>query len=505
MAFLDHQYNPAAKALLNPVQSAACPLLICILWFEDLFVMKLPSLHTIYLLLRQDVRSPSLCSAPVAGMLLAASLLLCDSSDATAQQFTGPDPGTLPVEGNANDDTIPLLPFSRSQRALPQDAMTAPLLPTPGQNSVPSNDRGYRQPIYRANDRAAMVRIKDVTEVRGDRVNQLTGMGLVSGLNNSGGKSPITRQFALMFEQRLGQRANPAVRLGLDTDITRKTNNLSVVTVTAKLPAFAREGSEIDVVVAVYDDASSLQGGNLLTTPLYGVDGEVYAVAAGPISIGGFSFSGQGGSVTQNHPNTGRIPDGATIELETCTNIGRDGRIQLLLANPDYETAARIADAVNVLAPQTAAALDPGTVDILIPEAYLNQPSLWVGRVGNLLVTPDTTARVVINERTGTVVIGENVKLSTVLITHANLTVTLAEAPQVSQPNSFSDGQTVVVPRTQLEVSEDGIPVTEVDRNATVGDLAYALNALGVAPRDLSAIFQQLKESGSLHADLEFK
>lgn len=436
--------------------------------------------------------------------LLVVIFAVCFPLAAIGQQVTGPEtgPATSFLPPPEKDNAIPLL-----QRPLdvPPSGMTGPLLETPGQDRMSPAARRTQLSAYRGNNDAGLVRIKDVTEVRGDRVNQLTGMGLVSGLNNTGGQSPITRQLALVFEQRLGQRANPGVRVGLDTDITRRTNNLSAVTVTAKLPAFAKEGSEIDVVVAVWDDASSLQGGNLITTPLFGVDGEVYAVAAGPISIGGFSFSGQAGAVTQNHPTTGRIPDGATIELETCTDIGRDGRIQLLLANPDYETASRIAAAINVLAPDTAMAMDPGTVDVLIPDAYMAQPSLWVGRVENLLVSPDTTARVVINERTGTVVIGENVRLSRVLITHANLTVTLSEAPQVSQPNAFSDGQTAVVPRTQLDVSEDGIPVTEVDRNVTVGDLAYALNSLGVAPRDLSSIFQQLKESGALHADLEFK
>lgn len=442
-----------------------------------------------------------LCSGLAVAMLMIVALPICIPA-AHAQQMTGPAPIAMPADA---DQAIPILPLGQPMANAPQPGLTAPLMPTPEQAEFGNQRRPGRQPVSTIRQKARLVRVKDITEVAGDRVNQLTGMGLVSGLNNTGGKSPITRQFALMMEQRLGQRANPGVRLGLDTDITRKTNNLSVVTVTAKLPAFAKEGSEIDVVVSVWDDATSLQGGTLLTTPLYGVDGEVYAVAAGPISIGGFSFSGQGGAVMQNHPNTGRIPDGATIEKETCTNIGQDGRLQLLLANPDYETAGRIAAAINLLAPQAAVAMDPGTVSVFIPDAYFDQPTNWVARIGNLLVTPDTTARVVINERTGTVVIGENVKLSTVLITHANLTVTLSEAPQVSQPNAFSDGQTVVVPRTQLEVSEDGIPVTPLDGNVTVGDLAYALNALGVAPRDLSSIFQQLKESGSLHADLEFK
>ena len=430
-------------------------------------------------------------------MTLLGLFLLCFPCSVKGQQPTEPDivflPPPLPATKNPTQNAIPLLPtYNRRLNEAPS-AATGPL------------PASRKPPNLQINNQAGMVRIKDVTEVRGDRVNQLTGLGLVSGLNNTGGESPITRQLALVFEQRLGQRADPAVRVGLDTDTTRTTTSLSAVTVTAKLPAFAKEGSEIDVIVAVWDDASSLQGGNLLTTPLYGVDGEVYAVASGPISVGGFSFSGQAGSVIQNHPTTGRIPDGATIELETCTDIGKDGRIQLLLSNPDYETATRIAAAVNALVPKTAVAIDPGTVDVLIPQVYKNKTPTWVGQVGNLLVMPDTTARVVINERTGTVVIGENVRLSKVLITHANLTVTLSEAPEVSQPNPLSDGETVVVPRTQVDVSEDGIPVTEVDQNVTVGDLAYTLNSLGVAPRDLSSIFQQLKESGALHADLEFK
>lgn len=352
---------------------------------------------------------------------------------------------------------------------------------------------------------ASGVRIKDITHVHGDRNNQLVGLGLVTGLNGTGGGSPVTRQFALNMEQRLGLRSDPATRSRLDFDTTRTTDNLSVVIVTADLPSFAKDGSEIDVTVAAYDDASSLQGGILIRTPLYGVDGEVYAVASGPVSIGGFSFSGTAGSVQQNHPTSGRIVGGGTIEKETCTPIGLDGMVRLILKSPDYETARRMVEAINMVAVNSARVIDPATIEATVPPNYYGKPSDWIGRIGSLEVHPDTPARVVINERTGTVVIGEHVRISRVLITHSNLTVITTETPQVSQPAPFSEGQTAVVPRTEIDVTEDGIAVTEVNPNVTVGDLAFALNTLGVAPRDLSSIFQQLKESGALHAELEFK
>jgi len=352
---------------------------------------------------------------------------------------------------------------------------------------------------------AGGVRIKDITHVQGDRDNQLVGLGLVTGLNGTGGRSPVTRQFALNLEQRMGLRSDPIVRARLDLDTTRLTDNLSVVVVTANLPTFAKEGSEIDVTVAAYDDSSSLQGGILIRTPLYGVDGEVYAVASGPVSIGGFSFAGRAGSVQQNHPTSGRIADGGTIEKETCTPVGLNGLVRFILENPDYETARRMVEAINLIAINSSRVIDPSTIEATVPPDYFGRPSDWIGRVGSLEVQPDIPARVVINERTGTVVIGENVRISRVLITHSNLTVITVETPQVSQPAPFSDGETVVVPRTEIDVSEDGIAVTEVEPNITVGDLAFALNTLGVAPRDLSSIFQQLKESGALHAELEFK
>ena len=349
------------------------------------------------------------------------------------------------------------------------------------------------------------VRIRDLTEVEGVRTNQLVGLGLVTGLNGTGGKSPITRQLAQNLIQRYGLRVDPELRARLRNDTSEKTDNLSVVTVTADLPAFARNGQTIDVLVSTFDDAKNLAGGQLIMTAMKGVDGEIYAVASGAISTGGFAFSGDAAGAQKNHPTTGRIPNGATIERETCTPIGQNGVVRMLLRQSDFETARRIALAINTEYPAVARAIDSTTIEINVPTLHTDDVPAFIGRVGNLKVIPDRPARVVINERTGTVIIGENVRLARVLITHANLSIMTAETPEVSQPNPFSQGQTTVVPRTQMDVLEEKAFVNEIDRQSTVGDLATALNALGVTPRDLSSIFQQLKESGALHAELLFK
>ncbi|MCA8998439.1 MAG: flagellar basal body P-ring protein FlgI, partial [Planctomycetaceae bacterium] len=352
---------------------------------------------------------------------------------------------------------------------------------------------------------SADVRVQDITTVEGVRKNQLVGMGLVTGLNGTGSKSPVTRRFAMNMLQRFGVRSDPDLRARIENDAAQKTDNISVVTVTADLLSFAKPGSQIDVLVSTFDDAESLQGGQLIMTPLYGADGQVYAVASGPLSIGGFSFGGQAASVQKNHPTTARIPNGATVELELGSCIGFDGRIRLILNTPSYETARRISEAINDVYPLAAMVMDPATVDVAVPVTILNGIPDFIAHVGNLTVIPDVPARVVINERTGTVIVGENVKLSQVLITHANLAVSTSESPLVSQPAPFSEGVTTVVPRTDVLVEEEDARVSVVEETTTVGDLAIALNSLGVTPRDLSSIFQQLKESGALHADLEFK
>ena len=353
--------------------------------------------------------------------------------------------------------------------------------------------------------RAQSVRIKDITDVEGVRENVLTGMGLIVGLNGTGGRNPETREVAQNLLQRFGLRFDETVRARLRNDSRFRTDNMSVVIVTADLPTTRSPGQRIDVTVSAFDDATSLEGGILIQTPLVGVDGQVYAVASGPFSNNGFSAGGRAASVQKNHPTSGRIPNGATVELSTSSPPHCNGVIRFHLRDPDFETAQRISDAINEELPGAAHAIDLGTVVVLVPKEYQEMEPHLIAAIERLEVHPDTQARVVINERTGTIVIGENVRVSRVLITHANLSVITGEFPQVSQPAPFSDGETVVVPRTELEVMEEANPVQVVDPPATVGDLARTLNALGATPRDLSAIFQQLKEVGALHAELLLK
>lgn len=346
------------------------------------------------------------------------------------------------------------------------------------------------------------VRVKDITTVEGMRINQLTGMGLITGLNGTGGRSPITRQFALNMVQNFGVRANPLQRLVVPNDTKQRTDNLSVVTVIAELPVNAHRGQRLNVTVAAFDDATSLNGGTLIATPLYGVDDQVYAVAAGVISIGGFSFKGDAGSVRKNHPTTGIISDGATIEREVLYDVEQLGSVRFLLRERDFETAAQIAYAINETIPGIAGIVDAGTVQVMIPAPYRSRTAQFIAAIQAMRVVPDSKARVVVNERTGTVVVGANVRISPVAITHGNLAVVTNEAPEVAQPLPFSQGETAVVPRTQIAVAEQESVVQVLDGMATVHDLAAALNALGVTPRDLTSIFQQLHAAGALHAEL---
>ncbi len=351
---------------------------------------------------------------------------------------------------------------------------------------------------------APPVRIKDVTQVGGEHTNLLVGQGLVAGLAGTGGKSPITRFNALNFMQRMGVRSDPLQREQYQRSL-EKTDNLSTVTVTAMLPPYARKGQRIDVMVTAFDEAKSLQGGILLPAELTGPDGVVYAIAAGPISINGGNFGGEAASVVKNHPTTGRISAGATIEEEVPVTVFENGAFRLFLNSPHYETAVRIADAINQLVPNCAETVDPATIKVRLPPHAFQNPHRFIAQCQELTVIPDTIARVVINERTGTLIIGENVRLSKVALTHGNLIVRTVETPQVSQPAPFSDGETVVVPRTEVDVIEEQSMINVIEETVTVGDLAAALNALGATPRDLSSILQMLRESGALHAEVELK
>jgi flagellar P-ring protein FlgI len=347
---------------------------------------------------------------------------------------------------------------------------------------------------------SAGVRLKDITDLQGARANQLYGFGLVIGLGNTGGKSLFTQQVATDMLQRMwvGSKTVQDNR----SDNLFKSANISAVMVTAEIGPFSRRGSRIDVTVSVLDDAQSLLNGELLLTPLRGVDGVIYAVAQGSVIVGGFSARGQAATVQKNQVTNGKVVGGATVEHEARGEVMCNGQIRMLLRNPDHTTASAIAAVVNHWLPGQSLALDAGTVLVDVPPRFRAYVVTFLGDLGNLEVEPDIPARVVINERTGTVVTGENVKISTVGIAHGNLAIVSRETPQVSQPAPFSNGRTTVVPRSQVGITEQGGLLHVAPRTISVGDLARSLNALGVTPRDLISIFQALKKSGALQAEL---
>lgn len=347
---------------------------------------------------------------------------------------------------------------------------------------------------------SAQVRIKDITEIGGARSNQLVGFGLVVGLDGTGSRSTFTQQIAVDMLQRFGVTAQ--IFSQSPSDAVLRSTSISAVMVVAEIGPFARIGSRMDVTVSALDDARSLQGGTLIFTPLKGSDGEVYATAQGPLSIGGFGVSGAAAGVQKNQLNTGRIPNGAMIEKEAPGSFLCRGRMKLLLKDADFNTARLIAKAINERFPLAATAMDAGSVELDPGVDLARTPLQFLAEIGLLTVTPDAPARVVINERTGTVVAGENVTISATAIAHGNLFVSTTETPLVSQPNALAGGATAVVPRTQVNATEQRSRLVPIPRAATVADVARALNALGVSPRDLIAIFQALKQSGALHAEL---
>ncbi len=342
-------------------------------------------------------------------------------------------------------------------------------------------------------------RVKDLTQVEGSRDNQLVGYGLVVGLAGDGDSNAVAT---------LQSVANTLERNGLKVDADEiKSKNAAAVMVTADIPPFLKPGSRIDVTVSSLGDAKTLQGGVLLQMPLLGADGQVYAVAQGAIAVGGY-LGGSGGAggaqVQRNHPTVGIITNGAIVEREIVTQFVRDGRMVFLLHNPDFTSAARMAEAINLAFPGSqATARDAATVDLLVPEAYASRHVAFLADVGSVDVRPDALARVVINERTGTIVATAPVGLSQVAISHGSLTITVAETLGVSQPGAFaSGGQTAIVPTTQTEVTEVSGGFQLVEEAPSVEQLAFALNALGVSTREMMAIFQTLKRAGSLQAEL---
>lgn len=349
---------------------------------------------------------------------------------------------------------------------------------------------------------AARSRIKDIADFEGVRQNMLIGYGLVIGLNGTGdtiNNSPFTQQSLIGMLERLGVNTR-------DIAATLRTRNVAAVMVTATLPAFGRQGTRIDVTAGALGDSTSLLGGTLLVTPLLGADGEVYAVAQGPIAISGFSATGAAASVTKGTPTAGRIANGAIVERELGFRLAGMTSVNLSLRNPDLTTARRIAQAVNTFfKTPIARPLDPGTVMLSVPPERQGDIVGLLTDIEQLMVEPDQLAKVVIDERSGTIVMGESVRISTVAIAQGNLTIRITETPQVSQPNPFSStGTTTVVNRTDIEVDENGQRrLAVLPASVTLQELVNGLNALGIGPRDMIAILQAIKAAGALQAEIE--
>ena len=362
-------------------------------------------------------------------------------------------------------------------------------------------------------------RIKDIATIKGIRTNQLFGYGLIIGLNGSGDKggTNFTIQGLVNMLEKMGVHVNVQ-------DV--KVSNVAAVMVSATLPPFARIGKKIDVIISSIGDAKSLQGGTLLLTPLKGVDGKIYALAQGPLSVGGFSAGGAaGGGVTKNHPTVGRISGGATVEREIPFSFKDKRELIIILNNPDFITATRATNAINSCFGQgLAKPIDSGTLKITIPHYFQDKVVTLVAKLEDLKIIPDSVAKVIVNEKTGTVVIGENVRILTVAVAHGNLSIQIKEGKEVSQPLPFAPsppaegstptqgaegvvvapgGSTVVTPESEVTVEEEGKRLLLVPEGNTISELVRALNAIGVTPRDLITILQAMKAAGSLQAELE--
>ncbi len=340
-------------------------------------------------------------------------------------------------------------------------------------------------------------RIKDISQVAGVRNNQLVGYGLLVGLDGTGdGGSPYTSQSLRNMLNKLG------VVIPADQNITSK--NVAAVAVHAELPAFSKPGESIDVTVSSIGDAKGLRGGSLLMTPLKGADGQVYAVAQGSVIVSGFGIQGGDGSrISINVPSVGRIPNGATVERVVETPFGSTNELVLNLRHPDFTTSNTVAKAINeAIGPGTAYSIDAGSVNVNAPRD-LAQRVAFISMLENITVEPaDGPARIIVNSRTGTVVIGQHVRVRPAAVAHGNLTVTITETPQVSQPSPLSQGQTTVVPRSNINVAQEKNHMFKFDPGVSLDDIIRAVNQVGAAPGDLVAILEALKEAGALRAEL---
>lgn len=372
----------------------------------------------------------------------------------------------------------------------------APAGPNSAQQQRPDSRQAAADPFY--GHGGPLTRIKDIVSVGGVRANQLVGYGLVIGLNGTGDSlrnAPFTEQSLQSMLDRMGVNIRKA---------QSRTRNVAAVIVTAELPAFIGRGSRIDVAVSSLGDSTSLIGGSLVMTPLTGPDGRIYAVAQGPVTVSGFNVGGAAETLTQNVPTSARIPNGALVEREPPSRFGEDQYLVLELRNPDFATAVRVADVINAFSRarygvSPALERDLRTITLIKPRNV--GAARFIAEVGALPVQPDSPARVVVDERTGTIVIGNEVRISKVAVAHGNLTVRVTETPQASQPNPFSEGETVVLPETQVTADQAGGKVAMVD-GANLQMLVAGLNRMGLKPASIIAILQAIKSAGALQADL---
>lgn len=346
---------------------------------------------------------------------------------------------------------------------------------------------------------AYAVRIKDIATIQGVRANDLIGYGLVIGLNGTGDKTGTTFTIQSL--------SSMLAKMGLSVDPNAvKVKNVAGVIVTAKLPPFIKPGMQVDVLVSSLGDATSLQGGTLLLTPLKGADQQVYAVAQGPISIGGFAGGKEGDTVQKNHPTVGKIAGGGLIEREVGLAFSGKDSVTILMRQQDFTTVMRVSQAINTKLGEEAVAvpIDSGTVKVQVPDQYRGRVVELMAAIEDLNVLVDHAAKVVVNERTGTIVMGDKVRISDIAISHGNLTIRVKTEEQVSQPPAFSTkGETKVVPKVETTVEEEKAKLILLPSGTTIGELVRGLNAIGVSPRDLISILQVIKAAGALQSELE--
>ncbi len=343
---------------------------------------------------------------------------------------------------------------------------------------------------------AQAARLKDIADIEGVRGNQLYGFGVVVGLNGTGdgNSSEFTLKGLANMLERIGIRVDPAAI---------KVKNAAAVIVTATLPPFVRPGTKIDVTLSSLGDAKSLQGGTLLFTPLRGADGNVYAVGQGSLAVGGFSAEGGGDSAQKNHPTVAQISEGALVERAIPFDLFQSKRVRIVLRNPDFTTMTRVVAEINrAMGQPMATAIDAASVDIPIMPQFEHDPIMLVSQLENVEVVQDVGAKVVVNEKTGTIVMGEHVRISTVALAHGNLNIIVRNETQVSQPGALANGATAVVQNGDIQVGEEQHRMALINSQVNLGEVVKALNALGATPRDLISILTALKRAGALQAEL---